>query len=95
MRELLDVVPEVGAEPDDSGGLAPVFVCRHSRAPMIVMEIPGACCVHSRTTHVATRDTSATLPALATPTVGSGATRPTKMDHRLHGHALRRASARE
>jgi transposase len=33
------------------------------------------------------------FPAFATPTVGSTATRPTKMDHRVHaGHALRRAS---
>jgi hypothetical protein len=54
---------------------------------------PGAHCVHSRTTYAARRDMSATLPALATPTVGSAATRPTEMDHRVHaGHALRRAS---
>jgi len=39
-RELLDVVPEAGTQPDDPSVAAPpVFVCRHCGAPMIVIEI--------------------------------------------------------
>ncbi|MEA3102024.1 MAG: hypothetical protein QOF74_6264 [Caballeronia mineralivorans] len=40
VRELLDVVPEVGIQPDDPrGAVPPVFVCRHCGAPMIVIDI--------------------------------------------------------
>src|SRR5258706_9145841 len=40
VRELLDVVPQAGTQPDDPGGaVPPVFVCRHCGAPMIVIEI--------------------------------------------------------
>jgi hypothetical protein len=40
VRELLDVVPEVATQPDDPQvAVAPVFVCRHCGAPMIVIEI--------------------------------------------------------
>jgi len=40
VRELLDVVPQAGTQPDDPGVAAsPVFVCRHCGAPMIVIEI--------------------------------------------------------
>ena len=41
VRELLDVVPEVPIRPDQTEvAVAPVFVCRHCGAPMIVIEIP-------------------------------------------------------
>ncbi|MFL9999222.1 IS91 family transposase [Paraburkholderia sediminicola] len=40
VRELLDVVPEVPIRPDQTEvAVAPVFVCRHCGAPMIVIEI--------------------------------------------------------
>jgi len=40
VRELLDVVPEAAPQPDDPEvALAPVFVCRHCGAPMIVIEL--------------------------------------------------------
>src|SRR5579864_745425 len=40
VRELLDVVPEAGTQPDDPrGAVPPVFVCRHCGAPMIVIDI--------------------------------------------------------
>jgi Putative transposase len=40
VRELLNVVPEAGTEPDDPRGtVSPVFVCRHCGAPMVVIEI--------------------------------------------------------
>jgi hypothetical protein len=40
VRELLDVVPEAGTQPDNPrGAVPPVFVCRHCGAPMIVIEI--------------------------------------------------------
>jgi hypothetical protein len=39
-RELLNVVPEAGTEPDDlRDANPPAFVCRHCGAPMIVIEI--------------------------------------------------------
>jgi hypothetical protein len=40
VRELLDVVAEANTQPDDpSDAVAPVFVCRHCAAPMIVIGI--------------------------------------------------------
>jgi hypothetical protein len=39
-RELLHVMPELTIQPDDPEvAVAPVFVCRHCGAPMIVIEI--------------------------------------------------------
>jgi len=40
VRDLLGVVPEAGAQPDDPGAAVPaVLICRHCGAPMIVIEI--------------------------------------------------------
>jgi hypothetical protein len=40
VRELLHVTPEFNASPEDTvTGTRPAFICRHSGAPMIVIDI--------------------------------------------------------